>query len=166
MVLGVLAEHSLSFTIAPVIVELAQNLAIDKVALERMKLSTTVASYKMVHGLVRTFSKRTFSNLSWFPFFFYLDESTSNSNKKVLSMLVSYYHDDMRKVVVEHLGSLEVIKVNAVSLERALCNFFNDNIPWKILVMYLKEICQYLNIPASNPQRFVSHRWLSTYVSI
>lgn len=33
-------------------------------------------------------------------------------------------------------------------------------------VMYLKEICQYLNIPAYNPQRFVSHRWLSTYVSI
>lgn len=84
MVIGVLAEHSLPFAIAPVIVELAQNLAIDKVALERMKLSTTVTSYKMVHGLVRTFSKRTFSNLSRFPFFFYLDESTSNSNKKVV----------------------------------------------------------------------------------
>ena len=31
-------------------------------------------------------------------------------------------------------------------------------------VMYLKEVCQILNIPASNPQRgFVSHRWLSAY---
>ena len=33
-------------------------------------------------------------------------------------------------------------------------------------VMYLKEVCQILNIPASNPQRgFVSHRWLSAYDS-
>lgn len=151
----------------------------------------------MVRGLVRTFSKRTVSNLSRFPFSLNLDESTSNSNKKVvlifnncflisichsivstlfalllscfnlllsyiveekaqgtssslssqhifpvhltnpdfiwfdlkvLSMLVSYYHDDTRKVVVEHLGSLEVIKVNAVSLDSVLCDFFNHNI--------------------------------------
>lgn len=59
-------------------------------------------------------------------------------------MLVSYYHDDMRKVVVEHLGSLEVIKVNTVSLERALCNFFNDNIPWKILVSMMMDSCRVL----------------------
>ncbi|KAK6320349.1 hypothetical protein J4Q44_G00094560 [Coregonus suidteri] len=30
-------------------------------------------------------------------------------------------------------------------------------------MMYLKEICRYLNIPGSNPQRFVPHRCLSTY---
>lgn len=83
MVIGVLAEHSLPFAIAPVIVELVQNLAIDKVALERMKLSRTAASYKMVNGLGRTFSERTFSNLR-FPFSLNLDESTSNSNKKVV----------------------------------------------------------------------------------
>lgn len=51
MVLGVIAEHSLPFAIAPVIVELAQTLALDKVGLQGMKLSRTAASYKMVHGL-------------------------------------------------------------------------------------------------------------------
>lgn len=31
-------------------------------------------------------------------------------------------------------------------------------------VMYLKEVCQILSVPASSPQRgFVSHRWLSAY---
>lgn len=30
-------------------------------------------------------------------------------------------------------------------------------------VMYLKEIGEYMDIPATNPQRFVSHRWLSAY---
>lgn len=30
--------------------------------------------------------------------------------------------------------------------------------------MYLKEVCEILNVPASSPQRgFVSHRWLSAY---
>lgn len=29
--------------------------------------------------------------------------------------------------------------------------------------MYLKEIAEYMDIPATNPQRFVAHRWLSTY---
>lgn len=51
MVLGTLAEHSVSFSMAPVIVELAQTLALDKPALQGIKLLRTAASYKMVHGL-------------------------------------------------------------------------------------------------------------------
>lgn len=51
MVLGTLVEHSVSFSMAPVIVELAQTLALDKPALQGMKLLRTAASYKMVHGL-------------------------------------------------------------------------------------------------------------------
>ncbi|KAI4821042.1 hypothetical protein KUCAC02_028994 [Chaenocephalus aceratus] len=180
MVLGTLAEHSIPFSKAPVIVELAQTLSLDKPALQGMKLSRTAASYKMIHGL---------------------DKSTSNNNKKILSMLVCYYHADLRKVIVEHLGSLEIVKVNAASLEKVLCEFFEkNNIPWNNLVsmlmdlcavmrgspltdleklfsdlqvdhkwspdqvMYLKEIAMILNISASSPQRgFVPHRWLSAY---
>lgn len=44
MVLGVLAERSLPFSIAPVIVELAQTLALDREALQGMKLSRTAAA--------------------------------------------------------------------------------------------------------------------------
>ncbi|KAI4810160.1 hypothetical protein KUCAC02_019006 [Chaenocephalus aceratus] len=95
---------------APVIVELAQTLSLDKPALQEMKLSRTAASYKMIHGLGRTYSERTFSNMKIFPFSLNLDESTSNNNKKILSMLVFYYHADLWKVIVEHLGSLEIVK--------------------------------------------------------
>lgn len=57
-------------------------------------------------------------------------------------MLVSYYHSDLRKVVVEHLGSLEVVKVDAASLERVLCDFFDkNNIPWQNLVSLLIDSC-------------------------
>ncbi|XP_034548453.1 uncharacterized protein LOC117819281 [Notolabrus celidotus] len=66
----------------------------------------------------------------------------SNNNKKVLSMLVCYFHADLRKVMVEHLGSLEVVKVNAANLERLLCDFFKqNNIPWKNLVSMLMDSC-------------------------
>ena len=49
MVLATLAKHSLPFTFAPVMVNKAQALAEDKVALSGLKLSLT--TYKMVHGL-------------------------------------------------------------------------------------------------------------------
>lgn len=83
MVLGVLAERSLPFSIAPVILELAQTLVLDKVALQGMKLSRTAAAYKMVHGFGRTYAERTFSNLRRIPFSLNIDESTTNNNKKV-----------------------------------------------------------------------------------
>ncbi|XP_056449462.1 uncharacterized protein LOC130385149 [Gadus chalcogrammus] len=44
--------------------------------------------------------------------------------------------------MVEHLGSLEVIKVNAAALERVLREFFEQNkIPWKHLVSMLMDSC-------------------------
>ncbi|CAK6970465.1 uncharacterized protein LOC117537731 isoform X2 [Scomber scombrus] len=90
----------------------------------------------------RTYSERTFSNMRRFPFSLNLDESTSNNNKKFLSMLVCYYHEYLRKVMVEHLGSLEVVKVNAASLEKVLCEFFEkNNVPWKNLVSMLMDSC-------------------------
>lgn len=61
---------------------------------------------------------------------------------KVLSILVSYYHDDLKKVLVEHLGTLEVLKTTAASLERELCHFFDqNNIPWQNLVSILMDSC-------------------------
>ncbi|KAL2102116.1 hypothetical protein ACEWY4_001284 [Coilia grayii] len=142
MVLGTLAEHSIPFSMAPVIVELAQTLSLDKPALQGMKLSRTAASYKMIHGLGRTYSERTFSNMRRFSFSLNIDESTSNNNKKVLSMLVCYYHNDLHKVMVEHLGSVEILRVDAASLEKVLSDFFRDNnIPWHNLVSLLMDSC-------------------------
>nr|XP_055069280.1 uncharacterized protein LOC129450264 [Misgurnus anguillicaudatus] len=237
IVLAVIAEHSLPLTMAPVLVELSQCLAADKAALSQIKVSRTAASYKIVYGMGRTFAEKTFSNLRRYPFSLNVDESTSSSFKKVLSMLVSYFNEELNDVVVEHLGSLEVWKVTSASLERLMFDFFQkNNIPWLNLISimldscnvmrgsksgletrirerhcptlldvdgdschhvhnaakrfaepfenyleqlfadihtdhqwasdqlaYLKEIAEFLGIPATNPQRFVSHRWLSAY---
>lgn len=87
---------------APVLVKLSQGLAADK-ALSQIKLSRTPASYKMVDGMGHTFAEETFSNLRGYPFSLNVDESTSSSNKKVLSMLVSYFNEELNDIVVEHL---------------------------------------------------------------
>ena len=138
MVLRVIAEQSFPLSIAPVLVDLAQTLALDKMALAQLK--RTEATYKMVNGLARTFSERTVYQLNRCPFSLNVDESTCNSNKKVLAMLVSYYHEDKEKVVVEHLGSLEVQKVTAASLEKSLTDFFIEiGIPWQNLVSIMMD---------------------------
>ncbi|KAK5852440.1 hypothetical protein PBY51_023909 [Eleginops maclovinus] len=137
-----MAEHSLPFSFTPVMVNLAQELAKDKVALSRLKLSRTSAAYKMVHGLGFTFSERIFTHTRKYPFSINLDESTANGDKKVLSILASYFNPDRNTVDVEHLGSLEVFKVNAVKLEQLLVKFFKDNnIPWSNLVSMLMDSC-------------------------
>ena len=142
MVLATLAEHSLPFTFAPVMVNLAQVLAEDKVALSGLKLSRTSAVYKMVHGLGFTFSERIFCNTQKYPFSINLDESTTNGDRKVLSILVSYFNPDRKMVDVGHLGSLEVLKVNALKLEKLLEKFFEENnIPWSNLVSMLMDSC-------------------------
>lgn len=142
MVLATVAEHSIPFPITPVIVNLAKELATDKVASSQVKLSRTSAAYKMVHGLGLTFSERIFSHTRSFPFSINLDESTSNGDKKVLSILVSYFNPNRNTVGVGHLGSSEFLKVNAVTLEKTLVTFFEQNhIPWSNLVSMLMDSC-------------------------
>ncbi|KAL5010546.1 hypothetical protein ScPMuIL_012851 [Solemya velum] len=129
MILGVLAENSLPLTMAPLFLETAKELGKDRKALASNSMDRTSASYKMSHGLQKTIMDRTLDNIRQAPFSLNIDESTSSSHKRVLAVLVSYYSDIDKSVVVEHLKSLELIKVDAVSIYDALVDFF-DSIPW------------------------------------
>ncbi|CAL8275198.1 unnamed protein product [Boreogadus saida] len=143
---------------APVIVNLARMLAEDKVAPSRMKLSRTSAQYKMVHGLGKTFSDRILSNTGKLPFSVNLDEATSRSDKKVLSILVSYYSPERKTVDVEHLGSFEIVKVTAAILENALEKFFTDNdIPWSNLVSMMMDSCAVMRGSKTGLETSVRH---------
>lgn len=167
MVLAVIAEHSLSLSIAPVLVEMSQQLAADKAALVNMKLSRTAASYKMVHGLGYTFSERTISNLRKYKFSLNVDESTCNSNKKVLAMLVSYFDQAQKEVIVEHLGSLEVVKVSAASLEKAMCDFFErERIPWTNLVSIMLDSCNVMRGSKSGLETRIQQNHCPTLVDV
>jgi hypothetical protein len=51
MVLGVLAENSMPFTQAPLLIKLAQELSRDPKALSALSMDRTSSSYKMRFGL-------------------------------------------------------------------------------------------------------------------
>lgn len=56
-----------------------------------------------------------------------------------------YFNPDRKTVDVEHLGSLEVLKVSALKLEKLLVKFFEDNnIPWSNLVSMLMGSCGFM----------------------
>lgn len=63
LILGVVAEHSLPFTMAPVLIEVGKALAEDKKALNHLKINRTCASYKMKYGIANTFLQETVNNL-------------------------------------------------------------------------------------------------------
>ena len=142
MVLSTIAEHSLPLSLAPVLVELSRALAQDKAALDGVQLSRTSASYKMVHGLGLTVAERIFANMKEFPYSLNVDEATSDTNKKVLAVLVSYYNMTTRAVEVQHLTSLELFKVNSATIYSALVSFFKrHDLPLKNLVSTLLDSC-------------------------
>ena len=167
MVLAVIAEHSLPLKMAPVLVELSQCLAADKAALSQLKSSRTAASYKMVYGLGHSFSEKTFAYLRQYPFSLNIDESTSSSYKKVLSMLVSYFNQELNDVVVEHLGSLEVIKVSAESLERVICDFFQEkDIPWSNLISIMLDSCNVMRRSKSGLETRIRQKHCPTLLDV
>ena len=86
LVLGVLAENNLSFTMSPILIELSSVLANDKKALNHLTMSQTPAFYKMHLGLAKTFTDETIENLQSSKFSLNIDEATSHSFKRVLSI--------------------------------------------------------------------------------
>lgn len=166
-VLAVMAEHSIPLSKAPVLLELSQMLAEDPAALRSMKLSRTAATYKMVYGLGYTLTEKTILNLKQCPFSLNVDEATCTSNKKVLTMLVSYFHEEQKNVVIEHLGSIKVLKVDAGSLEKAISNFFQEKgIPWSNLVSIMLDSCNVMRGSKSGLETRIRQKYCPTLLDI
>ena len=140
MVLATMAGYQLSFTMAPVLINLAQALSKDQKALNSLSMARTTASYKMKNGLAETFKSSTTEKMKTKNFSLNIDESTSGNLQRVLTVLVSYF--DENEVVVEHLFSTSLIKVDSQSIFNAVDKFFDDNeIPWENLVSILMDSC-------------------------
>jgi hypothetical protein len=79
------------------------------------------------------------------PFSLNIDEATSNNNKHLLAVLVSYYLESEGCIVLEHL--IELVTVDTSSLLDALDEFFNSNgIPWVNVVSILMDSCAVMGI--------------------
>ena len=67
-----------------------------------------------------------------------LDEATSSNHDRILTVLVSYFSQG-KKVVCEHLAS---INVPAVTTENKLVNIFKEkSISWKNILATLMDSC-------------------------
>lgn len=96
----------------------------------------------MTHGLGKTFTDETILNLQYGPFSLNLDESTSESNKRILAILTTYFCPKQERIVLEHLKSIEMFKVDTKSVLRAVDKLFTENnIPWTNIVSVLMDSC-------------------------
>ena len=142
MVLGFLAEKSLPLSVSPDLIDLAQTLAADKRALDKLTMDRTSASYKMTFGMAKTLTDATVKSIKENGFSLNIDESTSSGHKHVLSILVSYFNDDQTCVLVEHLSSVELSQLNTDSIFTQIDAIFKQHgIPWEKLVSTLMDSC-------------------------
>ena len=140
MIVGFIAEHSLSLSISEGLVELAQELAKDESALKRVKLHRTTSSYKLVHGLGLTWRTELLEKLRITPFSLNMDESSSTNSKHVFTILVSFYNASTKSIAVEHLGSVDVPSCTSDNLFVETKKLFQVyNLPWKILLAILSD---------------------------
>lgn len=140
MLVGFMAEHSLSFSMSERLVGLIKECAKDRPALQKLKMHRTTASYKLTHGLAKTVHDELIKKLQKTPFSINLDESTSTNTKHVLTVLVAYYEAKENNIVVEHLDSIDVPKCTSENLYVALKNMIEvRSIPWLNLLAMLSD---------------------------
>ena len=142
MVLSFVAEHNLSFAMANNVIELATEMMRDPLTIKKLKLSRTVASYKLTDGLSKGLEEELIEKLKKCFFSLNLDEATSLTHHKVLTLLVSYFSDVKKEIVVEHLTSLNLPTVNSLKVYDAVETFFRTNkLPWPHLLSTLMDSC-------------------------
>ena len=107
--------------------------------MERAKLSYKLCDRSANHlneKLLQDFLKRKFS--------FNVDEYMSNVREKFFSILVSYYSDELKRVVVQHYKSASFTIVNANNLFDYVINSLRkDEIPLTNLISDLSDSTNY-----------------------
>lgn len=140
MLLGFLAEKSLPFSLAPDLLDLVKELSKDRKALNGIKMHRTAASYKLRLGVAKTFEENLLEDLKKEKFSLNIDESTSNNNEKVVTVLVNYLRKD--RIVTEHLQSFSVNSVNSAVLFDSIVKLIDDkSIPWNNMMSVLLDSC-------------------------
>ena len=76
----------------------------------------TAGTYKLKEGLSYHNHKELVNKMINYAFSINMGECTSNSNKRVFSILVSYFDELKGESIVEHYESTECIVVNAENL--------------------------------------------------
>ncbi|GFX26689.1 long-chain-fatty-acid--CoA ligase 5 [Trichonephila clavipes] len=142
LITSFIAENSLSFNVAPNLIELCKQLSRDQTALNSLEMSRTTACYKIKYGLAKTIKENIIKTLKETPFSLNLDESPSNAQESILATLVQFYDNNQNEVVVHHFASLKMESCNSEAVFKAVVNTIEDNnIPWANLISVLMDSC-------------------------
>ncbi|GFR15284.1 uncharacterized protein TNCT_268951 [Trichonephila clavata] len=142
LITSFIAENSLSFNVAPNLIELCKQLSRDQTALNSLEMSRTTACYKMKYKLAKTIKENIIKTLKETPFSLNLDESTSNAEESILAILVQFYDNNQNEVVVHHFAFLKMESCNSEAVFKAVVNTIEDNnIPWANLISVLMDSC-------------------------
>ena len=90
MVVALLAEKTLAFSMAEPIVNIARGFSKDPQALAKLHLFQTTALYKMVYGTRKTFNDNLFKTFQTTPFTLNMDEATALNNCRVFFFFFFY----------------------------------------------------------------------------
>ena len=142
MVLSFVAEYSFPFSSPKNIVELCKEMMRNPKIDNKLQVARTTASYKMRNGLARGLEKQLVDKLKEGFFSFNIDEATSPTLHKVLTLLVFYFCSTKNEVVDEHLGSLNLPTVNSETVFKAVVNLMDEkNLPYSNLMAVLMNSC-------------------------
>lgn len=116
MVISFLCENSLPFTLAPKLVDLAQALSLDRLALSKVQLSRCSIGYKLTDGLAEINRTRVLNMMKEYPFSLSADEAQTKTHKKVFSLLASIVNPYTNLIETHHVASEEVCRMWLFSL--------------------------------------------------
>ena len=124
-ILAFTAEGSLPFSIVKDLSQLNKELGKDKQVLDNLSMDKTTASYKMTHRLSKTLHEELIEDMKSSDFSLNIDECTSDTNQRVVTVLVSYFSEKENKVVTNHLSSFTVTTVDSETLYNHLVALFD-----------------------------------------
>ena len=139
-ILSFVSEHSLGFSMIPQLVDFVQEMNRDPDALSVLQMSRQSGTYKMTDGLAPALRQKLVHDLRQYKFSINLDVCSNNENKRVLTVLASYYSEEAERVIVQHYRSTEVKSATAESVYQAVTyTLEKDIIPLENLVSVLSD---------------------------
>ena len=144
LVASFVAENSL-FSFTPKLIEFVKEYSRDSKALNGLQMSRETVAYKLKEGVSAYYKRQLVQKMKSVPFSINIDECVSSNYRKVLSILVSYFDDDIGKTVIHHYESVDMIVVKATTLKDKLVELFNrDAIPLSNVVSDLSDSTNYM----------------------
>ena len=137
-------EHSLPFTLTPQLVRFAQELSKDSKTLQSLNMSRITSAYKLREGLAGSIFEEIIADLRSSFFSMNVDECMSNAYEKIFSIIVSYFSDDLKRVVVHHYNSKAFVVVTVNLFNHVKTTLLNDGIPLTNMISNLSDSTNYM----------------------